>query len=215
MIRLLALIALATVAFAELDSSIKNTESEGTNGEERFLFTLPSVGLTKSLLTITTTTTSLAAATFCYNIIAGIAYTFATTGVYTPVATDPFTTTIESIPNCRKRRWAFEDPIDGTITNIESASAPIVSSLVEEQKQKDAAEDVAETLLAVEENLEKTEENLEKAEENGEGRLFIKNPLNVQKVTQTLTAVSVVTTQIQTKTIQLTCTPLNFSMRQC
>jgi hypothetical protein len=52
------------------------------------------------------------------------------------------------------------------------------------------------------------------AEENGEGRLFIKNPLNVQKTTQTLNAVSLVTTQIQTKTIHLTCILVNFSTRQ-
>ncbi|KAK2724468.1 hypothetical protein QYM36_001092 [Artemia franciscana] len=208
MIKLIPFLLFAALVSADLDSSL----SEPSN-EQRFLFNTKTV----TNLVLTTTTTSVAASTFCFSIVAQL-IRITNVGSFT-TSIDAVSTTIGSISNCRKRRWAFENPVDGAISSIEGGeniqAFMMQEGTIQEDKGADAEvkpadrEVEADPIPSASQPVEEEEAEVEAKPEDARFLSLIST------VTQTLTAVSSVTTQVATKTILVTCTPLNIGFPQC
>ncbi|XP_065569305.1 uncharacterized protein LOC136032825 [Artemia franciscana] len=149
-------------------------------------------------IVLLTSTTAMAGSTYCYKIV-NSAFIFTTTAT-TFAAQTLITNTVVAAPNCRKRRWAMENPVEGILEGINSS--PVGSGYFED-------------VSIVERNFEPYLDDEEKTDhfiiERPSERLFNL----VQTTTITLTAVTTSLSTIFTKTLIATCTPANIGINQC
>ncbi|KAK2706738.1 uncharacterized protein LOC136028626 [Artemia franciscana] len=191
------LLSFSIIFVPSLTRDIEGTLADSFNHHERFFLDKKTV----TNLIITTSTTARGVQTWCYAVVSGLIPVFSTGTFSSDAYLGTNTIFVNSASACRKRRWSFENPFDGSIKGILFPSAI-------------AATDDRVAALA----LTKANENVA-TEDEMPHELIGKQPrlgLNfIQTVTQRLTAISTIITTTQVKTMILTCTPLDLGLSSC
>ncbi|XP_065563754.1 uncharacterized protein LOC136029367 [Artemia franciscana] len=169
--------------------------------EARFVF--PSLPLkTVTGISIFSATTTVTTTPFCFTVRPLISLT---TGTLLTV-----TTNVAAPGNCRRRRWAFEDPVDEQLRSLLEES-PLAATAIETSKlpelnsseEADGSGDQIVSSMESDRMVDDTEM---------EGRLF-----NIITTTlRTITAMSTRTSTAGTKSLTINCTPIgNNNINAC
>ncbi|KAK2720573.1 uncharacterized protein LOC136036090 isoform X2 [Artemia franciscana] len=173
----LAVTAVATRANIFLDSSINSPSDRSWN----------------VLALVQTITTEVVAKTLCYSVVP--TDIFPVIQAFTPITTTIEVTisTIENPGNCRKRRWAFENAIDGRL----SGPNDIIATSADANPR-------AVTLYKD-----------EKVGQEPQGRTFFGRFNILKNFLSTATVIKVRTVSTVKITVFATCTPQYGTIRQC
>ncbi|KAK2707102.1 hypothetical protein QYM36_014953 [Artemia franciscana] len=190
-------LSLSITFVPSLTIEIEGTLTDRFNPQERFFL----VKKTITNLIITTSSTARGGQTWCYAVVLGLIPVFSTGTFSSDAYLGTNTMFVNSASACRKRRWSFENPFNGSIKEILYPSAIVTT-------------DDRVAALA----LTKANENVS-TEDEMPHKLIGKQPRLglsfVQTVTQRLTVISTIITATQVKTVILTCTPLDLGLSSC
>ncbi|XP_065558703.1 uncharacterized protein LOC136026253 [Artemia franciscana] len=163
--------------------------------EARFVF-LPVVNRpTITGVSIVSTTTTVTSTPFCFTVQPLISLT---TGTLLTVTTD-----VAAPGNCRRRRWAFEDPVDEQLrTLLEEtplAATAIETSKLPEMNSSEEADGSGDEIVSSMENDQVSHET----EMDGRFINFFDSTVKI------ITAISTLTANAPTKSLTVNCTPIN------
>ncbi|KAK2724713.1 uncharacterized protein LOC136032713 [Artemia franciscana] len=167
--------------------------------EERLLFA--SFGKTLTYYKFTSASTTVSHTPFCYTIAPLISV---------PTTLTTITTSLGAPLNCRRRRWAYENPIDGELVEI-SAGNPAAVTLAEATQLPDLR--TVETSDDGETYMIDASINTESFERASPEERFVKVGISTVKTTMTL--FTTITNNAATRTFTIGCTPQGATLTQC